>query len=154
MLGRTEVKGVDVLIDGKRIANMRLPRQGRFEISHVFSVKGDHTMQASISRTSGHPLETAKIELRVVDYREEIIALYNRFLERIADYGICARDEMTAREIEKFILRKGGFSQEGLRKITVSFEKAEYSNHLLARREYETMYLSLKEFHTSAEQET
>jgi len=58
---------------------------------------------------------------------------------------------MTAREIERLILKTSDFSPEALRKVTICFEKAEYSNHLATRKDYETMYLSLKDLNIGVE---
>ena len=58
---------------------------------------------------------------------------------------------MTAREIESLILRMGDFGLEALRKVTTCFEKAEYSDHLVTRKDYEIMYLSLKELNIHVE---
>jgi hypothetical protein len=58
---------------------------------------------------------------------------------------------MTAREIESLILGVGGFSPEALRKVRVCFEKAEYSDHLATRKDYEVMHLSLEELNIGVE---
>jgi len=152
LLEEIEKKEVEVSIDEKNVAFVRLSRQGRTELSHVFVKKGEHKMRAILRRTSGRRPWKAEIELRVVDYGEEIIRLYNEFLGKLGNYGIYARNEMTAREIESLILRTDDFDPEALHKVTTCFEKAEYSNHLTTRKDYEIMYLSLKELDINVEQ--
>ena len=152
LLEEIEKKKVEVSIDEKNVAFVRLSRQGRTELSHVFVKKGEHKMRAILRRTSGRRPWKAEIELRVVDYGEEIIRLYNEFLGKLGNYGIYARNEMTAREIQSLILRTDDFDPEALHKVTTCFEKAEYSNHLTTRKDYEIMYLSLKELDINVEQ--
>jgi hypothetical protein len=87
----------------------------------------------------------AELEIRVVDYQEEIIRLYNKLLEGLGDYGVNPKDEMTAREIQQLILGDKSFNADALDKLTACFEKAEYSSRLVSRKDYESMYTSLKE---------
>ena len=144
-LEKIKRRGIEVFIDEETIASVRLSQQGCAKLTHVFIKKGEQKMRAILPRTSGLRPWSAEIKLRVVDYREEIISLYNEFLGKLASYGILARNEMTAREIESLILRMGDFSPEALCKVTALFEKAEYSIHSATRKDYEIMYLSLME---------
>jgi len=153
VLEETEMKEVEVLIDDETIAFARLSQQGRAELSHVFINKGEHTVRATLPRPSGDQPWNAEVRVRVVDYGEEIVELYNGFLGNLTGYGIIARSEMTVREIESLILNQGGFDPEALRKVTNCFERAEYSNHMMIRKGYELMYLSLKELNNNVEQE-
>ena len=149
-LEKIQKREVEVFIDKGTVASTRLSQQGRAELSHVFIKKGEHKMRALLPRTTGRPWN-AEIKIRVVDYGEEIIRLYNEFLGKLASYGLHARNEMTSREIEGLILRMGDSSPEALHKVTTCFEKAEYSNHLATRKDYEIIYLSLKELNIDVE---
>jgi hypothetical protein len=142
---RKKKRGVEVLIDQEPVAPVRLSRQGRVELSHMFIKKGEHKVKAILLRTSGQAPLSAEIKLCIVDYEEEIIRLYNKFLEKLSSQGIKVRNEMTAQEIESLILRTSDFCSETLRIVTACFEKAEYSNHLATREDYKIMYLSLRE---------
>ncbi|TET27092.1 MAG: hypothetical protein E3J73_03220 [Candidatus Bathyarchaeum sp.] len=144
VLEKIQKRDVEVLIDEETVASVRLSQQGRAELSHMFIKNGEHQMRVILPRTPGRRPWNAEIKLRVVDYGEEIIRLYNESLVKLTSYGIHPRKEMTAREIESLILKTSDFSPEALRKVTICFEKAEYSNHLATRKDYETMYLSLK----------
>jgi hypothetical protein len=141
VLRNIQQRTVEVFIDEERIAATPLSQQGRAELSHVFNEKGEHRIRAILPRTS----LDAEIKLRVVEYREEIIRLYKEFLEELTSYGIYAQKEMTAREIESLILETDELNPEALHDVTNCFEKAEYSNRLPIRKDYEIMYLSLKE---------
>ncbi|UCE28472.1 MAG: transglutaminase domain-containing protein [Candidatus Bathyarchaeota archaeon] len=144
-------RDVEVLIDEENVASIRLSQQGQAEFSHSFIKKGRHKIQAILPRTTGRRPLKAEIRLRIVDYEEEVIRLYNAFVETLANHNISAGNEMTVREIERLILGTGDFDPEPLRKVTICFEKAEYSNHLTTRKDYEIMYLSLKELNVDVE---
>jgi hypothetical protein len=145
-LGEMEKDEVEVLIDEEKAIFIRLSQQGRTELSHVFTKKGEHKMRAILRRGFRNAPWKAELELRVVDYEEEIIRLYDKFLGKLANYDIVTKDEMTAREIQSLVLRTEGFDADALDKLTTCFENAEYSCHLVNREDYEIMYLSLKEF--------
>jgi hypothetical protein len=142
---KIQKREAEVLVDEEPVASVKLSQQGRTELSHVFSKKGEHKLQATLPRASGHRPWNAEIKLHVVEYGEEIIRLYNKFLGKLASYDINTYSKMTAREIESLILRTGDFGVDALRKLTTCFEKAEYSNHRVARKSYEIMHLSFKE---------
>ena len=151
VLEKTQKRETEVFIDGENVGSVKLSQQGRGGFSHVFTKKGEHKVKAILSRTSGRQPWNAEIKLHVVEYVEEIIRLYNEFLGELANYDIHANNKMTAREIESLILRTGDFDPESLRKVTTCFEKAEYSNHLTGRKDYEIMYLSLMELDINVE---
>lgn len=151
VLEKTQEREADVFIDERNVASLRLSEQGGAELSYVFTEKGEHSVRAILPRTSGHRPWIAEVKIRIVDYREEIITLYNEFLESLASHDIHARNEMTAREIESLILKTGDFSPEALSRVTTCFEKTEYSSNRTTRNDYETMYLSVKDVNVDAE---
>jgi hypothetical protein len=110
----------------------------------VFVEKGVHEIHAHFSGVERLALN-AEVSLRVVDYEEETLRLYNEFLGKLSSQAIDIREEMTALEIERLVLSEGNFDVDSLHKVTMCFENAEYSNHLVTREDYETLYLSLKE---------
>jgi hypothetical protein len=147
----TQKGKVEVSIDKKTVASVRVSGQGHAEFSHTFFHKGEHNIRAIIQGLSERRPGSAEVNLRIVDYKEEIVRLYNEFVGSLASYGINVRSEMTGPEIQTLILRMGGFTPQALNKVTTCFEKAEYSNHLASRKDYEIMYLSLKELNMNVE---
>lgn len=145
-------KEVEVSIDEQDVGPFRFSREGRAVLSHVFLKKGDHRIHAAVPRTAEQQLWNVARELRVVDYQEEIVRLYNDFLKKLAGYGLDMRKEMTARELEKLILATSDLNSRVLCEVTSCFEKAEYSNHPITRNDYETMYLSLRKLDIDVEQ--
>ena len=148
---RIQRRDVEVFVDEDPFTFARLSQQGRTQLSLVFKEEGEHTVRATLPRMSGAQSWNAKIKLRVVDYEVEIIRLYNEFLKTLASFSIDARSDMTAREIESIVLKTRDVSPEALRNVTKCFEKAEYSNHMVTRKDYEIMYLSLKESEVDVE---
>jgi hypothetical protein len=157
ILARAGKAEVEVTVDGESLvhASLLLQESGLFRFSHVFTTKGEHNIGAVLRIQSmwGHnrpPLE-AELSLRVVDYGEETIRLYGEFLKKLRGYDIDARDEMTAREIERLILNAKVLSPKHIGVATDCFEKTEYSSSLARRLDYERMYLSLKEVQINVE---
>jgi hypothetical protein len=150
IIGREEKPGLEVLIDEEPTTSAELAPGRNVELSYVFVEKGEHAVRAVLRRSWQQPWNT-EIKVIVVDYREEIVTLYNSLLEKLEGRGIKAPRQMTGREIERDVLSLLNPNPEVLYRITALFEKAEYSNHQIARKDYELMYLSLKELNVSAE---
>ena len=78
---------------------------------------------------------------RVVEFREEIVRLYNVFTKwaepRISEFS----KQLTPREVESRIIGEGQHVDEkALDQLISRFEEADYSEHTIARRHYEAMY--------------
>ncbi|MCY4625101.1 MAG: HEAT repeat domain-containing protein [Chloroflexi bacterium] len=78
---------------------------------------------------------------RVVDFREEIVRLYNAFLQWAANRTNTSVDQMTPREVELLLVsRELPVPQKPLDELISRFEEADYSEHPIVRRHYESMY--------------
>lgn len=150
MQKRAEGKTVEFFVNDKKIAKNILSSECA-TFSHTFKKKGTYQMTAQLIDKSQHPTVTAETTLRAVDYREEIVNLYKAFLQILDQKSVEIEDEMTAREIESLLLNTGKFDAENLQNVTNCFEKTEYSIHSIERKDYETMYQSLKELKSNAE---
>jgi len=150
MRKRAEGRTVEFLVNDKKTAKSILSKRYT-TFSHVFKKKGVYQVAARLINKSQHPTATAEATLRIVDYREEIIDLYIGFLQILDQKHLEIEDEMTAREIENLLLNTGKFDEKILQKVTDCFEKTEYSIHSIERKDYETMYQSLKELKFNAE---
>ncbi len=146
-----ESKEVEVLVNDEVFPSIGLSQHGCAEFSHIFDQKGEHQVRAFVRRLSEPQPWNAEIKIRIVDYDEEVIRLYNEFLRKLASFNIPVKNEMTAREIERLALDTNNFDSEPLREATTCFEKAEYSNHMIARRDYEMIYLCLKKLNVNVE---
>jgi len=115
-----------------------------FMFSHAFYQKGDQKISAVLYDDAETPLDTTEIEIRIVDYREEIIALYQTFLKNLIKNGITIKDHMTAREIERMLQQTSkDFSKISC--VTKLFEESEYSHHRIDRKNYKEIYFAFNE---------
>ena len=79
--------------------------------------------------------------LRIVDFREEIVRLYNVFLGWTKERAEDVTEQSTPREVEALLVARGlPISQKALDELISRFEEADYSEHPIARRHYEAMY--------------
>lgn len=102
--------------------------------------KGDHRIIVSPGNAPG---SSSWADVRIVDYREEVVRMFNEMYQVYRSSHEVAGDGMTARELE-LVMRKD--MQEELWKnlgntITL-FEYANYSLHSIQRKDFEDMYLS------------
>ena len=85
----------------------------------------------------------AERSIRIVEYREEVIGLFNSLLQHLRSRGIHLPSEATPREIQRRVLADNSDVDEAhLDKVVRCFEEADYSLHTIGRRQYEAMYLS------------
>ncbi len=86
--------------------------------------------------------ETSWTDIRIVDYREEVVSLFNIMFQNFKVDPIVI-NEMTPRELEQAVI--GGLPETKrimLDEAVSVFEIANYSIHHIRRHEYERMYIS------------
>jgi hypothetical protein len=116
-----------------------------FLSSWVFDVKGVHRLKGKFSGKDGWEEVTSEVEVKIVDYREEIVDLFNSFFKSAKTKFQSVQDEMTPRELQNALVGQIEASkQEPLETAVSVFEVADYSLHQVARRDYERIYLALK----------
>ena len=115
--------------DGACALRVTADETGEYMVAVAFAGDEDH-LSASVSRS-----------YRVVDYREEIVRLYNVFLDWARERTESAIDQATPREVELMLVTRGTrVPQKSLDELISRFEEADYSEHPIARRHYESMY--------------
>ena len=98
-------------------------------------------MVSALAKQAGGGDASATRSLRVVDFREEIVRLYNDFLVLAAERTHDIREQSTPREVELTVVSAGlQLDQRSLDELISRFEEADYSEHPIARRQYEAMY--------------
>ena len=103
---------------------------------------GEYVVSA-LARQVGGGNGSATRSLRVVDFREEIVRLYNDFLVWAAERTPDIAEQSTPREVELIVVSAGlQLDQRSLDELISRFEEADYSEHPIARRQYEAMYLA------------
>ena len=101
---------------------------------------GEH-MVSALARQAGGAGASATRSLRVVDFREEIVRLYNDFLVWAAERTPDIAEQSTPREVESIVVSAGlQLDQRSLDELISRFEEADYSEHPITRRQYEAMY--------------
>lgn len=103
--------------------------------------KGDHLLSIHVDGK-----KVKEVPVRVVDYKEEIVRVYNEYFSSIKGQVPGVGEEMTPREFEEVAKRNLGVEKHAALDNVVSiFEVANYSLHPIARSDYAGMYLSLVE---------
>jgi hypothetical protein len=144
VLKNVEEESIMVSIDGETVASLPFSLQEPTEFSYQFTRKGKHGIRVTSGKVDEDQRIT-KVEIRIVDYAEENVRLYNEFLKRLTEHGFQLRSDMTAKDVENLISSTPDYDLALLDKVTYCFEKAEYSNHPTLRQDYEILYQALKE---------
>ncbi len=126
---------------------LKTSEDGKCEATYTFNEKGTYKFKASFREDGKDGEITAEAEVRIVDYKEEVVKLFNSFYmsakEKFKEVG----DEMTPREIQFTLMSQvSQVKHKPLDAIISIFEVADYSLHPITRKEYEQMYLSINEF--------
>lgn len=104
--------------------------------------KGDHRIMVSPKNSPGSS-GSSWTDVRIVDYREEIVRIFNEMYREYRSSHESAGDEMTARELE--IAMRQEVPEHVRKKLGETirlFEYANYSLHDVRRKDFEEMYLS------------
>jgi len=140
--GLPDVWGVDeslaiVFYDGEGI---------RGEFGSTFHKKGEYKI-----KISGENGRAGTRNIRIVDYREEIIAIGKEFLKEISPSITGITDVMTLREIHDTIKPKIVSERHWvLESAFFIFEKAVYSDENIVRSDYERFYIFIKELNKNS----
>lgn len=133
-------RDITILIEDK-VTGQFILEQG---VAHVelHLDKGDHRITVG----PGGNTDTGRAswaDVRIVDYREEVVQLFNEMYRGYRASHASLKDEMTARELE-IAMRKDLVEdkQKNLGDTIMLFEYANYSQHAIQRKEFEEMYLS------------
>ena len=108
--------------------------------------KGSYRVTAGYESESGVENATASRVVRMVDYREEIVDLYNELSVWVIKSGIPLSQDATPREFEGVLLReRRGIPAVAVNKVVRNFEEADYSLHLIKRGNYKETFFARKE---------
>jgi hypothetical protein len=127
-------------IDGEEARKVLL-ENGRATVSLKLT-KGDHKVTVS-ALTGAGPSGDSWVNVRIVDYREEIVRMFNALCRRFMPGGIGAGDELTPRELERSVgAQMPETKRRQLDAVVTTFELANYSVHEIRRKDFERMYTS------------
>jgi hypothetical protein len=114
------------------------------QLEHIFGRKGEIVINVHFGGDTGEKIFGTR-KIRIVDYREEIVVLFNRLIDSLSAQGIAVDRMMTAREIESQLKEKNpDIAADVMQDIVRGFESANYSLHPVARKIYIDMYLAVE----------
>jgi hypothetical protein len=104
--------------------------------------KGRHRI-AVTAKDDDRSGEASWADVRIVDYREEIVRIFNELCSSLKSRVAGVQDRMTPRELARHV--NAETPEAGQRmpdSVVVIFETANYSVHAMGREDYEKMYVS------------
>ena len=115
--------------------------QGVCALSWTASGPGEYRLLTAYEGDAANRPSSASRNFRIVDFREEIVRLYNVFLAWARRGTASIQEQSTPREIELMLVSEGlPVDQKSLDELISRFEEADYSEHPIARRHYEAMH--------------
>ncbi len=131
---------VEVIADGQQLQTMTTDANGTCVITHAWDWPADFVLSARFGGSDGLQPSVASMDLRVVEFREEIVRLYNDFVDWARTQVDGIYDQTTPHEIERTLVDEGSpVDEEALDELVSRFEEADYSEHPISRRHYEAM---------------
>lgn len=132
---------LSLLVDGVPIDTLQLS-EGK-AASLLVVTKGEHTITVTDCADSRLLAETL---VRIVDYREEIVRLFNDLLGSLAGKGWEIPREATPRELQQAVVPALPQDRAGsLDSLVSTFEIANYSLHTVGRDDYVRSYVASTE---------
>jgi hypothetical protein len=114
------------------------------QLEYSFSRKGEIVINVHFGSDTGEKIFGTR-KIRIVDYREEIVELFNRLVGSLSAQGIAVDRRMTAREIESQLKENNpDIAVDVMQDIVRGFESANYSLQPVARKIYIDMYLAVE----------
>jgi len=133
------LEAMEVYVDNGLLTTAALDELAQHELTHAFQTKGTYIIGARLGKNRGER------QIKIVDYREEIVSLFKSLQEQLRSRGADIPVEATPREIQHIILEsEPAIDESGLDSLVACFEEADYSEHPIGRQHYEMMYLSWK----------
>jgi hypothetical protein len=134
-------KPVSLAVDGQICWELKMD-EGEALVPLIME-KGDHVLSV-VPAEGGEELAYARV--RIVDYREEVVRLFNELYHRLCSQFETTTELATPRE---FLGTVGPCVPDGgdrlLDRVITIFEVANYSLHGIGRNDYVTSYLSIRE---------
>lgn len=119
---------------------------GDCSLSWIAESLGEFTITTGFEESDLHLASAEEVVFRVVDFREEIVRLYNEFVDW-AETQVSRASSRTPRELESMLVGSGKpLNFRALDEVISRFEEADYSEHPIGRRQYESMYRSWSTF--------
>ena len=122
-----------VTVAGEEPVTLVSGDDGACTLHWTSSEPGEHTVSAKFAGDEDHLPAAGLRDFRVVDFRVEIVRLYNSFLDWIRASTGNPLDRETPREVELMLVSSSlPVSQKSLDEVISRFEEADYSEHPIA----------------------
>jgi hypothetical protein len=128
------------LVADEHAEDLMTDGDGEARAATKFSEKGTYTV--TVDYKPGGMKASQKI--RVVDYREEVVKLFNSKFKEARERFKAVRENHTARELMEYLERETpAATHSALEEMVFLFEEANYSLHPVQRGLYERFYRAM-----------
>ncbi|MFC2059280.1 DUF4129 domain-containing transglutaminase family protein, partial [Chloroflexota bacterium] len=144
-------KTLEIYLGKELIDKVSTDNNGIARLRHIFPEKGQYGITTNFRGEPGIKSAAVNRMVRIVDYREEIVSLFNSLVDWLRSLGLEISTNTTPREMEYLTLKSDKSVPEAALDRAVScFEEADYSQHPIRRADYQAMYLAQKEINEHA----
>ena len=136
---------LEVSFDGDQ-RNKETDPDGLCSISHTFHRKGVSTIAIRLRKDTEFRESSKELSLRIVDYREEVVRLFNDALQSLRKRGVNLSPDTSPREMERLVSQQWDrSSRDPIEQVVECFEEADYSMHTIIRDHFVRMYLAYRQ---------
>jgi transglutaminase-like putative cysteine protease len=133
----------EVAVNDEILARPETGKDGKAEVHCTFPAKGQYNLAAKYEDPDSKKKAAAVRPVKIVDYREEIVSLFDKLVNEFKKMGIEISEDFTPRKIQYLVLNaKLDIPEKALEDVISCFEETDYSLHPITRQHYETMYLA------------
>jgi len=133
-------RAIRVSVEGSEIGEFTTDNQGICNPAHAFNNKGSYSISYSFGGDEVYPSCSHQMTIRVVDYREEAVGLFNAIKKSAMSKGAIITGRSTPREVEATLLNTfAGIDSEKLDRFIGYVEESLYSSHYFKRNHYADM---------------
>jgi hypothetical protein len=136
-------ESLTLLLNETKLTTAKSNPDGVIRHVEAIPVKGVHRL---ILFHPGEELRTV-LDIKIVDYREEIIRLFNNRFKESREMFQTIKDNYTARELYEYLREQvPEVSHEPLRGLVFIFEEANYSLHEVNRSHYTRFFHAMRKY--------
>ncbi|MBT6603853.1 hypothetical protein HN807_02395 [Candidatus Bathyarchaeota archaeon] len=132
-----------LLLNETELTSAKTDSNGKITYTQTFVVKGIHRLKL-LHEEEG--LRT-NLDIKIVEYRDEIIRLFNNRFQEARERFQSIQDNYTARELYLYLSNETPeLSHEPLRELVFIFEEANYSLHEVNREQYTRFFKAMRTY--------
>lgn len=132
-----------LMLNETELTSTKSDEEGKITHHETIPVKGVHRL---ILIQPEEDLRTV-LDIKIVEYRQEIIRLFNNRFKESREMFESIKDNYTARELYEYLRRETPDStHEPLRELVFIFEEANYSLHEVNRENYTRFFRAMRKY--------